>query len=159
MLIFLLSFSTLHATITISGFSGIQTDHGVLLEWQTTTEENTGQFLIQRSVDCVNWETISAVEAAGFSTEKQFYSFEDTHLTSSEYFYYRLEVESIDVHMSFYSDIIPVSIEQEAVMTEEVPAMYVDLSGKTFSTLEEAPSGIYIIVAGEERKKIYYSKN
>ena len=47
------------------------------VNWSTISETNTSHFLVERSVDGVNWEIIHFKEGAGNSSEEIHYSFED----------------------------------------------------------------------------------
>ncbi|MFN0275024.1 MAG: hypothetical protein ACKVPJ_04710 [Chitinophagales bacterium] len=153
--------SNVQATISIVSFTGIQNQTTVELEWVTASEENTGQFLVQRSTDGINWETISSLEAAGFSSEKLYYTYEDGITPDIEYIYYRLEVVSADENSSIFSDIIPIRLTNNTLTedTEQVTSIYYDLSGRSYTVLTNAPSGIYIAIAGTKRSKIYFSQN
>lgn len=73
------------------------------LQWTTWTEFNTDRFDIQRSTDNVSWETLTQVAAAGQSSTKRTYQYQDPlHHTSrnpSAVLYYR--IKSIDLDQSF----------------------------------------------------------
>lgn len=75
----------------------------VALSWQTTQEVNTGHFMIQRSGDGVNWQTIGTVGAAGSSSLELSYGYTDANpLTVLDY--YRLVLVDLDGSLT-YSEI------------------------------------------------------
>lgn len=67
----------------------------VQLTWVTGVEINSSHFLVQRSVDGVNYETIGSVSAAGNSTTPLTYTFYDYNPISGNN-YYRLHQFDLD---------------------------------------------------------------
>lgn len=92
--------------VRLASFSGIALESSVVLKWHTESEENTREFLLQRSATGMNdFETIGTVAATGFSEIDNHYSFEDRAPLALGY--YRLKV--IDFDGTFdYSNIIAV---------------------------------------------------
>ena len=78
-----------------------------ILSWSTATETDTKTFIIERSFDGVNFESISMVEANGFSTSESKYNYIDKNVDklNSNTFFYRLKEVDIDGQYT-YSDII-----------------------------------------------------
>ena len=93
----------------------LQNDNSVLLEWQTGTENNTKQFVIEKSTDGSAFNSIGNVAAAGNSTTLINYNYIDnsTINESSNLLYYRLRIEDNDGKYK-YSDIITVSLSYVA---------------------------------------------
>jgi hypothetical protein len=77
-------------------FSGKNCGYFNLLEWNTTSENNTDDFYIQRSSDGYNWELISNVDAQGNSTEEIIYHYQDFNLIKGNTNYYKLIQTDID---------------------------------------------------------------
>jgi hypothetical protein len=78
-----------------------------LLQWTTTSEQNSDFFQIERSADGVTWESLGTVKAAGNSQDELEYRFLDDALpfTRSEVLlYYRLRLVDTDGKYS-YSEI------------------------------------------------------
>jgi hypothetical protein len=76
-------------------FNVRQKDASVLLEWSTSEEINNDHFIIQRSVDGINFEDVGKVMGAGNTSEKQQY----TALDKNPHFgmnYYRLKQVDYD---------------------------------------------------------------
>ncbi|HET6994941.1 MAG TPA: T9SS type A sorting domain-containing protein, partial [Chitinophagaceae bacterium] len=83
--------------LVMAEFTGtINRDNSVSLEWKTTSELNSKEFGIERSVDGVNFETISIVPAAGNSTVTLNYSHRDVDHPQKPVLYYRLKLVDID---------------------------------------------------------------
>ncbi len=76
-------------------FKGVYHNSAVELTWQTAMEINASHFLIQRSSDGKNFETIGRIEAAGNSTRVISYAFIDYNPLQGNN-YYRLHQFDID---------------------------------------------------------------
>lgn len=75
-----------------------QTD-GMLLNWETLSEENTQVFEVERSSDGNTYSKIGSVQASGNSTTKKTYSYTDrTPLQGTNF--YRLKIK--DVNATYY---------------------------------------------------------
>lgn len=76
-----------------------ETELAALITWGTETETQTGHFEVQRSFDAIRFNQIGTVEAAGNSTDPQFYQFIDKELDrmqGDDVVYYRLrEVDQL----------------------------------------------------------------
>jgi hypothetical protein len=89
----------------------LQNDNTVLLQWQTASENNTKQFIIERSMDGSSFTGIGTVIAAGNSETQLNYDYTDINASgqSANLLYYRLKIEDNDGNYK-YSDIITVSL-------------------------------------------------
>ncbi len=65
------------------------------LKWTTEQETNNKHFLVQRSVDGVNWNTIATIAAAGNSATQMHYTYNDADAKKGTY-YYRLQQVDFD---------------------------------------------------------------
>jgi hypothetical protein len=81
----------------------------VLLQWSTSSEQNTSHFDIERSTDGNNFSAIGKVNAAGNTSSAIKYSFPDNEPATGSNFY-RLKMVDIDGHFS-YSKTIVVRLE------------------------------------------------
>ncbi len=71
-----------------------------LLKWQTSSEQNSAWFEVERAVDAVNFEYIGRVAATGTSSQPKEYSFVD--LTPEKgYNFYRLKMVDLDGSYSY----------------------------------------------------------
>ena len=86
-----------------------------LLTWQTATETNNSHFLIERSFDGVEFQTIGQVEGMGTTITSTDYQFDDpleTNNPNPETIYYRLK--QVDFNGDYeYSDMKTLSSELE----------------------------------------------
>jgi len=80
----------------------------VLLNWETTNEENAAYFSIEQSSDAVHFREIGEVPAIGNTLELSTYEFLD-EAPSSPVSYYRLKMVDVDESFS-YSDVIAMDI-------------------------------------------------
>lgn len=67
---------------------------GNLLEWSTQNEQNSTKFIIEKSNDGVSFKETGIVKAAGFSTEKNTYSFLDVEPETKKVFYRLKQIDS-----------------------------------------------------------------
>jgi type IX secretion system substrate protein len=89
--------------VGMTGFTTQPRGHTVDLQWTTATEQNSKDFVIERSQDGVNWNSIGQVAAAGNSQESLQYNYVDqTPMTGANY--YRLQ-EIAEDGSSVYSEI------------------------------------------------------
>lgn len=80
----------------------------VNLQWATASELNNDFFLVQRSVDGINFESIGVVDGMGTSSTVQNYSFIDTEPLKG-LIYYRLRQTDFNGQYE-YSDIVTVTL-------------------------------------------------
>lgn len=74
------------------------------LFWTTANENNTKEFMIEKSKNTVDWLSIGKVNAVGFSNQLNKYTFTDYNVQNTSY-YYRLKI--IDFDNAFeYSSVI-----------------------------------------------------
>lgn len=76
--------------VELVDFLGFQKEKVNELAWTTMTEQNNSHFIIERSINSMDWEYLGLVNGAGNSTEPLSYRLEDT----TPYFpltYYRLK--------------------------------------------------------------------
>lgn len=97
------NFNTL--PLTLSDFYGQKQMDKVVLQWQTSMEENVKQFIIERSSDGNTYKAIGQVAAVGNSNTIQHYSFADQSPFTSTNNFYRLKMQDVDGN-SKYSKIL-----------------------------------------------------
>ena len=67
----------------------------VEIKWNTATESNNNYFILERSINGVEWTDIGHVKGAGNSSEQRAYSFSD-RLVSDQNLYYKLSQVDLD---------------------------------------------------------------
>ncbi|HKZ68345.1 MAG TPA: PQQ-dependent sugar dehydrogenase, partial [Chitinophagaceae bacterium] len=79
-------------------FKGSLQNNSTFLQWETTSENNTSHFVVERSIDGRNFESIGRVTASGNSTIARQYSHIDNEVAnlSSTVIYYRLKMVDTD---------------------------------------------------------------
>ncbi|HEX5170929.1 MAG TPA: T9SS type A sorting domain-containing protein [Cyclobacteriaceae bacterium] len=96
--------------IQLLNFSGYATDIGIIVEWATATEDNFDHFLLERSIDGIDFESIVRITGKGGHNVTAKYSYLDDSSLAGRV-YYRLKI--IDLDESFkYSRTI--AIERES---------------------------------------------
>ena len=91
--------------IRLINFSGSSRGKNNVLNWRTSSEENTKVFEIERASDALNFRKIGAMKAAGTSTSINTYDFPDGQPDAISY--YRLK--EIDIDGTFrYSTVIKI---------------------------------------------------
>lgn len=97
------------------------------LTWETRSELNADYFSVEKSLNTVDFTPIGQVKAAGNSTKKQDYFYDDTLLSSEKIIYYRLK--QVDVNGAFkYTKIaavyVPTTDKQGQIKVYPNPARY-----------------------------------
>ena len=89
--------------LTLLNFSAALNGKAAQLQWTTTTEINTKNFIVQRSVDGIHFSSIGTVNAAGNSTQKTSYKFDDASALNAgaNKLYYRLQMVDKDGKFTF----------------------------------------------------------
>lgn len=70
-------------------FYGYQNDKNNILEWASLSETNVDYYLVEKSVDGINYTELGRVKAEGNTTSKRIYSLTDENV-HNEFTYYRL---------------------------------------------------------------------
>ncbi len=102
--------------ITLLEFGGIRNGNYADIYWSTSTEINNDYFILERSIDGETWDKVTRIEAAGNSSNRLDYSFEDENIFNVES-YYRLKQFDFNGKVS-YSNITPIKkLEQENLLS------------------------------------------
>ncbi len=113
---------------------GVELQIGNLLEWSTSFEKNSHTFIVEKSLDGVNFSKTGKIDAAGYSNYDKSYRFLDLS-ASEKKMYYRLKQLDID-GTSNYSEII--SIKKEMANRFMVVAMSNAAVNTTFDVTIDA---------------------
>ena len=81
--------------IKLTSFTATKQANSVLLNWQTSSENNSKNFEVLHSKDAVQWQTIGIVAAAGISSSARNYSLVDNNPLKGAN-YYRLKSVDLD---------------------------------------------------------------
>lgn len=96
-------------------WSGSRWDNGNMLRWVTAVETNSDYFIVERSVDGVNFDVVAFVPAAGHSSNFMPYYFLDENPGTASY--YRLKEVDVDGIVTEF-DII--NIQQKRITSGQV---------------------------------------
>ncbi len=159
---------------------------GVKLNWATATEQNSRQFVIERSSNGSSWSAIGTVPAAGNSNSQQIYSYTDAGITNGAW-QYRLREQDLDGREKL-SSILNVKLDcgknsyyvypnpVRDMLTVQAPAGAVrqlkvyNATGQQITTVAINPGavqtintskwnkGIYNVVITENGEKVYTGK-
>ncbi|MGK2860925.1 MAG: T9SS type A sorting domain-containing protein, partial [Chitinophagaceae bacterium] len=94
-------------------------DNIALIKWSTLSEQNTHYFLVERSVDNVNFQTVSnKIQAAGSSESRRDYDMNDNvkTLVQNDVIYYRIKLVDADGKIT-YSNVVAVRISRKPGVT------------------------------------------
>lgn len=164
-LFFLVSTWSLNAqtdSVNMTSFSGLPTDIGIDLAWTTNGEHNVEHFILERSLDAINFEPITTVKKTDVAGVKK-YSYSDNNIFRAQ-MYYRIttqlstsqEVSSIIVvmrndHLNLPNIMIYPTITRDVVnivknSSENLSGAYIrifDLSGNVL--LNKAIGGDFLV--------------
>lgn len=160
----------------------------IKLSWSTSSEQNSKDFTVQRSLDGSSWSNTGTVAAAGNSNEQRNYSFTDATVGGSNLYIYRLQMNDIDgqyknsslvsVRLNCGTNryfIYPnpvkdhITIQTSSMGTQKVLAVYNgtgqrllqrSLQAGTVETISAAgwKPGVYIAVITENGKQVHTEK-
>lgn len=105
--------------LVLSQFYAQKQTTKVVLQWQTTSEENLKQFVIERSNDGKSYKAIGTVLATGNSTTSKNYSFADQSPFTSTNNHYRLLMQDIDGNYK-YSKVLIIKFDGQLTNNMQV---------------------------------------
>ncbi len=96
-------------------FKATRENEDAIVSWTTATEKNVRAFIVERSVDGQNFETVGQVDAYGNSNSIRAYQFVDYNAPKADLFY-RLRIEDWDNSVE-YSDIVTLASKEIKLLT------------------------------------------
>ncbi len=87
--------------IKLSLFGVTGSNGKALVNWKTSTEQNTDYFSVRRSLNGSIFSEIAKIPAAGNSNIEKSYSFTDADVNNGKYYYYNLAVVDKDGRQEF----------------------------------------------------------
>lgn len=126
--------------ITLNKFSYTVNDKKVNLDWETQSEVNTRQFIIERSLNGIDFEAIGSVPAAGNSNTVRQYGFTDNKPGYANH--YRLKQTDLDGR-SAYSKILYVKVEKASPLQLLQNVVHADLQYQVNAELKGSKLRIY----------------
>jgi hypothetical protein len=102
--------------IELLNFSGQCKNGANNLTWSCATETNNDYFVIERSIDGMNFDEVARIDGAGNSTQQTNYSYSDESFVKDTINYYRLK--QVDYNgASEYFNIIAIDDERQKMPT------------------------------------------
>jgi hypothetical protein len=99
--------------VKLTNFIGNKYQNNVKLQWQTAQEQNSKNFIVQRSIDGINFTDLTIIQATGNSSVITTYNYTDgVSLLTSKKVYYRLQQNDKDGTYT-YSDILTIKTDKQ----------------------------------------------
>ncbi|MBI5806230.1 T9SS type A sorting domain-containing protein [candidate division TA06 bacterium] len=96
--------------IELSEFACQSGSEGITLTWQTASEKDNYQWLIERSISpAENFQNIDTVEAGGGSSIGRSYSYTDAAVSPNTTYYYRLGDKDLSGQVTWHGPVMAVS--------------------------------------------------
>ncbi len=97
--------------VEMLSFTGHLENQGTLLNWATSNEVNSANFIIERSADGTNYSAIGTVAASGNTNTDHNYAYTDNDASNQSVpvLYYRLKIVDIDGQFG-YSNVIVINL-------------------------------------------------
>ncbi len=123
------------AAVTYSiPLSGTEHQIGNMLEWSTALEMNSHMFVVERSLDGIDYQNIGIIDAAGVSKLETGYRFMDIGINDKK-MYYRLRQLDVDGTASFSQTVM---VKKEMSNQYMVVSMSNTTTNKTFTMAIDA---------------------
>lgn len=81
--------------VDLLSFNAYQKDNLIIIKWITLAQLNVDKFIIQKSIDKINWYDITSIKAKGNTNSLDEYIYKDISQNSGTY-YYRLKIIDFD---------------------------------------------------------------
>lgn len=112
--------------VDLLSFNGRNNGNANLLEWSTSSEQNSSYFELERSIDGTSYTKAGRVTAAGNSSVTRQYSFiDDISSLDAKLFYYRLK--QVDISgLAKYSTVVKIKLNSKGFAVEASPNPFAD---------------------------------
>lgn len=104
----------------LTDFNAVKEKESITLNWQTNSEVNNDYFVIEKSADGLNFESIDVVKGAGTTNRKINYQSTDKNL-SSGIIYYRLKQVDFDGKSSYSKTVSIEGVDKEYNVGNPLP--------------------------------------
>ncbi|HTB52388.1 MAG TPA: SdrD B-like domain-containing protein [Ferruginibacter sp.] len=122
--------------ITLTNFAGQLYNNEVTLNWQTSAEFNNHYFIVEKSIDGINYTAIGTVNGSGTTTFAHSYSFVDTQPASGNNYYRLIQVD--DDNSTAYSKIIIITSTN---VNQSITAVYLPQQNVILVTFSQLQKG------------------
>ncbi len=87
--------------------------NSITLKWITASETNTAGFVLERSVNGIDYESVDWIQGQGTTNNTSYYDYIDRNLNREVIYYYRLKIEDLDGEVN-YSEVVSGIIKDDA---------------------------------------------
>ena len=141
--------------LTLERFEGSQEPGGVALTWQTSAEQNTSYFDVQRSDGTGNYISLGHV-AASSTAAGNTYHFTDNSSLPRDHAYYRLGIVDRDGKMS-YSPLVIVDLDDAGLSNKTINiAPNPAINNTTLYMVADAPGTVQISLLNLAGSRVYF---
>lgn len=128
--------------VVLLSFTGALKGNNVQLDWATTSEINSKEFIIERSNDGVSYRELTRVPAAGYSSTTKKYTYLDIEATDVNY--YRLKMVDLD-GTSKQSDVVLIKNNSLSQAVSAVTNPFADHIGIRFAKLPKGEVALRLL--------------
>jgi len=125
--------------ITLTSFNAVCTGRSSYIYWTTATETNNEYFILEHSIDAINFQEVTRIPGAGASIEPNDYEYIDYNATGGDNYYRLIQVDYDGTRTP--SEIIYANCMDDNLVHYEEPRAYID-------------NGI-VLVAGDRMCDVY----
>lgn len=104
--------------VELYSFNAYQKDNSIIIKWVTSNQLNTDKFILQKSIDQINWFDITSIKAKGNSNTLDEYCYKDLSQHNGTY-YYRLKIIDFDGSYKI-SDVINIKFNYDYKFTSKI---------------------------------------
>lgn len=147
--------------VELVSFTGANEGDKNRLDWVTASEKNTQKFVVEKSVDAMNWFYLGEKPAAGNSSSVlSYFLYDNTPVIGDNY--YRLKIIDIDGTYK-YSDIVKIRL-RDLISKDDIIAVYPNPTNSTLNVVltSSADKNVnldVLDVLGQNVKNIEYKIN
>jgi hypothetical protein len=140
--------------VTLTRFSGINRNSDNVLNWETSSEQNTKSFSIEKSFDGIVFTAIGEKAAAGFSSTVKNYTYTDANAKPGTS-WYRLRITDRDGSFS-YSAAVVIKKEDAAAQVSLFPCPAVDFTIVSITAAEQQNVALRML---DKDGRVVYTRN
>jgi Secretion system C-terminal sorting domain len=140
--------------VSLIKFQGNSRSIGNVLDWQTSSEQNTKSFSIEKSLDGVTYTVIGETAAAGNSNSIKTYTFTDANARAG-ISYYRLRITDRDGSFS-YSIAVMIKKDDATAQVSLFPSPATDFTIVSITATEQQTVALRML---DKEGKLVYTRN
>lgn len=107
--------------VELASFNATANVNNVNIDWVTSTETNSADFIIERKSSNGTWQSAGSVKAAGTSTSSRSYSFIDRNVATGKYSYRLKQIDFDGSSTTFNAIEVEVGVPAEFDLSQNYP--------------------------------------